>query len=61
MQTVINEYVNSIESDLIAIRRDFHQYPELGWHEIRTASLIAEELAKSDIEFKPRLPMALVL
>ena len=52
MQTVINEYVSSIESDLVAIRRDFHQYPELGWHEIRTASLIAEELAKSGIEFK---------
>ena len=25
-------------------RRDFHQYPEVGWTEFRTASIIANEL-----------------
>jgi amidohydrolase len=28
------------------LRRDFHRHPELGFHETRTASIVAEELAK---------------
>lgn len=51
MQNKINTYVEQLNDELISTRRDFHQYPELGWHEIRTASLIAAELEKLGIPF----------
>lgn len=34
----------SLSEQMIAWRRDFHQYPEIGWTEFRTASIIAHEL-----------------
>ncbi len=34
----------ALHDELIARRRDLHQYPELGFEEVRTAALIAEEL-----------------
>ncbi len=30
---------------LVAWRRDFHQHPELGFHELRTAGIVAEHLS----------------
>ncbi len=36
--------------DIIAWRRDFHQHPELGFQEIRTAGIVAEHLHALDIE-----------
>ncbi|NLS45673.1 MAG: amidohydrolase [Firmicutes bacterium] len=41
-----------IEHDLIMIRRDIHQNPELGNEETRTSRLIAENLEKLGIEVK---------
>lgn len=35
-----------IQEDIIEWRRDFHMHPELGFHEIRTSSRVAEELEK---------------
>ena len=32
------------------LRRDFHMHPELGFEEVRTAGIVAEELKKLDIE-----------
>lgn len=32
------------------MRRDFHKHPELGFQEVRTAGIVAEELNKLDIE-----------
>jgi aminobenzoyl-glutamate utilization protein A len=40
----ILKYINSIEQKIISYRRDFHKYPELGWTEFRTASIIAKNL-----------------
>jgi amidohydrolase len=34
----------AIQEDLIAWRRDFHMYPELGFHEIRTSKRVADIL-----------------
>jgi aminobenzoyl-glutamate utilization protein A len=38
--------IKGLEEDIINWRRSFHQYPEVGWTEIRTASLVARELEK---------------
>ncbi len=32
------------------LRRDFHMHPELGFQEVRTAGIVAEELTKLGIE-----------
>ena len=32
------------EEDVVALRRDFHAHPELGYHETRTSGIIAERL-----------------
>lgn len=47
--TAIAEAVRSIEPELIAIRRDIHAHPEVGFQEHRTAGLVARELARLGI------------
>ena len=48
-QTAISEATRRIEPELIAIRRDLHAHPELAFHEIRTAGVVARELEKLGI------------
>ena len=45
----IADAVQAIEPNLIAIRRDIHAHPELGFHEVRTAGVVAEELGRLGI------------
>lgn len=52
MDETINSLADSIESKIIEIRRDFHKYPELGFMEFRTASLIARRLIELGYEVK---------
>jgi amidohydrolase len=40
------------ESDLIALRRDFHRHPELSHQERRTAEIIAERLHAAKLEVR---------
>jgi amidohydrolase len=40
------------QDTLIALRRDFHQYPELALEETRTAGIIAERLRASGLEVR---------
>ncbi|MDE2581782.1 MAG: amidohydrolase [Rhodospirillales bacterium] len=47
--TAIAEAVSGIEPELIAIRRDLHAHPELGFQEHRTAGVVARELARLGI------------
>ncbi|MCB0187023.1 MAG: amidohydrolase, partial [Caldilineaceae bacterium] len=35
---------------LVAWRRDFHQHPELGYHEVRTAGIVADHLRSLGLE-----------
>ncbi len=37
---------NQLKSQLVEWRRDFHRHPELGFHETRTAHVIAETLTR---------------
>ena len=42
----------TLKKQLIEWRRDFHQYPELGFLEMRTASIVANTLESFGIDFK---------
>jgi len=48
----IKALAKSMESKIIAYRRDFHKYPEVGWTEFRTSSKIAEILMALGYEVK---------
>jgi amidohydrolase len=50
-QRAANE-ANKMEARCISWRRDFHEHPELGNREIRTAKIIADHLRKLNIETK---------
>lgn len=52
MQAKIYARVNELQPQLVAWRRDFHRYPESGWMEFRTASLVAQELSRLGYEVK---------
>jgi amidohydrolase len=43
---------DKIESKCIAWRRDFHEHPELGNQEVRTAKIVADHLRKLGIDVK---------
>lgn len=44
MPESLKDEISAIEEEVIALRRDFHQHPETGLREIRTAKVIAEYL-----------------
>lgn len=46
------EFANSVKDRLIAFRRDLHQYPESGWLEYRTASIVAGILTELGYDVK---------
>ena len=52
MQKTIAEQIAQLEDELIALRRDFHQHPELGFEEHRTAGVIEAYL--KDLGLTPR-------
>lgn len=45
-----NAMADKVEPKVIEWRRDFHEHPELGNHEVKTAAKIAEQLKKFGIE-----------
>jgi amidohydrolase len=48
----IARLAESMEAGLIEIRRDIHAHPELAFEEVRTAGVVARELARLGIEHK---------
>ena len=50
--TLIRHLTTAIEPVLIAIRRDIHAHPELGFEEVRTSGVVAKELEKLGIPFE---------
>jgi amidohydrolase len=44
------DHISRFHSDLTAFRRDLHAHPELGFEEVRTASVIEEALKRLGIE-----------
>jgi len=50
IRTAISNAADKIEPRTIAWRRDFHEHPELGNHETRTAKIIADHLRSLGLE-----------
>jgi len=48
----IDAAADKIEPQTVAWRRDFHQHPELGNHEVRTSKIIADHLHSLGLEVK---------
>jgi amidohydrolase len=48
-QSAIRDITQAIEPGLIEIRRDLHAHPELAFEEVRTAGIVAAELARLGI------------
>jgi len=46
----VRELSEKYKKEIIALRREFHQNPEISWKEIRTSRRIEEELKKIGIE-----------
>lgn len=46
----INEEIEGLFGQIVAWRRDFHRYPELGYQEKRTAEIVAEHLKSLGLE-----------
>ena len=42
--------IEAFTDELVAIRRDLHAYPEIGFEEVRTSGIVAEKLAAWGIE-----------
>lgn len=55
IRSKISQQADKIESKVIAWRRDFHEHPELGNHEFRTADIIAKHLSALGIEVKTKV------
>ena len=48
----IKKEVESLEEELIALRRDFHMHPELGYEEVRTSKIVFDYLTDLGLEVK---------
>jgi len=46
------EILKEMSSDTIAVRREFHQNPELGFHEVKTAEIICRQLDKMGVPYE---------
>jgi amidohydrolase len=46
----VNNKADALQSQVIAWRRDFHEHPELGNHEVRTSAIIAKHLQSLGIQ-----------
>ena len=52
LKPVVDQAAQAIEAKVIAWRRDFHQNPELGNQEFRTAKIVADHLRKLGYDVK---------
>lgn len=61
MQKQISDRIKAISSKhfakMVKLRREFHQYPELGYKEFKTAERVAKELKKLGIQVKTGVGM----
>jgi amidohydrolase len=41
--------VSTVRDEIVAVRRELHAHPELGWHEVRTTELIRQRLVAAGL------------
>ena len=61
---MVTEFVaaaKKLEGELIAQRRDFHRHPELGYQEVRTSAIVANQLSDLGIEVQTGVDVSLSL
>lgn len=49
------EEAEALFDEMVAMRRDFHQYPEIGFEEYRTSQVVAEQLRSLGLEVQTGL------
>ena len=52
LKAIINKKADSLQSQIVAWRRDFHEHPELGNREFRTSGIVAKYLQSLGIQVK---------
>ncbi len=52
LKSEVTHKADSLQNQIITWRRDFHEHPELGNHEVRTAEIIAKYLQSLGLEVK---------
>src|SRR6185312_7226067 len=52
LKKTVSDKAEALQSQIVAWRRDFHEHPELGNHEFRTAGIIAKYLQSLGLEVK---------
>jgi amidohydrolase len=52
LRSEVSRKADSLQNQIITWRRDFHEHPELGNHEFRTAAIIAKHLQSLGLEVK---------
>src|ERR1700731_3860920 len=50
LKSIVTRKADSLQSQVVAWRRDFHEHPELGNHEFRTSAIIAKHLKSLGLE-----------
>lgn len=55
LKTKLSEQASAIQSKVVAWRRDFHEHPELGNQEVRTAGIVAQHLRSLGIDVKEKV------
>src|SRR6202012_2326608 len=50
LKAIVGKKADSLQSQIVAWRRDFHEHPELGNHEVRTSGIIAKYLQSLGLE-----------
>jgi len=53
--TQINRFIEGIKPDIIIYRREFHQFPELGFEEQKTSARVRQLLTSWGIEVTPNI------
>jgi amidohydrolase len=46
----LHEEIRALAPSMIAMRRDFHRHPEIGFEEFRTAGILADHLESLGLE-----------
>src|ERR1700761_3799849 len=52
LKNKVAKKADSLQKQIVAWRRDFHEHPELGNHEVRTSGIIAKHLQSLGLEVK---------